>query len=176
MNNINLEISSSELKFSKEISISEALKIISYVLNLSDLDDVQIPKNHLKENQVSKPVIEAKIKRVSTFKKPARSELNPQIEKIALTGTISNEYPTFNKMVIGGDKILWVLLYLKTHGISGASLKDIEYVSLKLGQVIRSKFFTALNKRNIIDGKVANLNGLFVIQQRGEEYLKSLLK
>lgn len=103
-----------------------------------------------------------------------RAELNNTVKTIPITGSIKNVNIKYKDLKSGSDRILWILLYLKTYNIDASSIKDIEFISVKLGKELKSKYFAMYNKENVEDGKVAKVENKFSILEEGENYISSL--
>lgn len=103
-----------------------------------------------------------------------RAELNDSIKSVPITGSIKGVSIKYRELKSGSERILWVVLYLKTHGIGNVSIKDVEFLSDKLGKVLQSKYFAMYNKTNIDEGKIAKVDNKFIITEEGENYISSL--
>lgn len=103
-----------------------------------------------------------------------RAELNDSIKSVPITGSIKGVSVKYRELKSGSERILWVVLYLKTHGFETVSIKDVEFLSDKLGKVLQSKYFAMYNKTNIDEGKIAKVDNKFVITEEGENYISSL--
>lgn len=103
-----------------------------------------------------------------------RAELNDSIKSVPITGSIKGVSIKYRELKSGSERILWVVLYLKTHGIGNVSIKDVEFLSDKLGKVLQSKYFAMYNKTNIDEGKIAKVENKFIITEEGENYISCL--
>lgn len=103
-----------------------------------------------------------------------RAELNNTVKTIPITGSIKNVNIKYKDLKSGSDRIIWILLYLKMYNIKAASIKDIEFISVKLNKELKSKYFAMYNKENVEEGKVAKLENKFSILEEGENYISSL--
>lgn len=103
-----------------------------------------------------------------------RAELNNSIKSVPITGSIKGAAIKYRELKSGSERILWVILYLKTHGFESVSIKDVEFLSDKLGKVLQSKYFAMYNKTNIDEGKIAKVDNKFIITEEGENYISSL--
>jgi len=103
-----------------------------------------------------------------------RAELNSLIKSVPITGSIKGVNIKYKDLKSGSDRILWILLYLKLNKIDSSSIKDIEFISVKLGKELKSKYFAMYNKENIEEGKVAKVENKFIILEEGENYVNSL--
>lgn len=90
-----------------------------------------------------------------------------------------DNFPSFMDMHTLGDKVLWILVKSKSLGIPRLNQKEVEYLSIKLGDHVPRKSISAVlgthikNKRLYapVDEKhVTNLQ----ILNLGEDYIKSL--
>lgn len=103
-----------------------------------------------------------------------RAELNATVKTIPITGSIKGVNIKYKDLKSGSDRIIWILLYLKTYNIKAASIKDIEFISVKLNKELKSKYFAMYNKDNVEEGKVAKVENKFIILEEGENYISSL--
>lgn len=135
----------------------------------------------LKTNkELEKMLVKQEVGESDLFKKKRkrglteRAELNNSIKSIPVTGSINGVTLKYKELKSGSERILWLVLYLKSHGIEKASIRDIEYLSERLGKVLQSKYFAMYNKVNIQEGKIAKIENMFVITEEGENYISSL--
>ena len=103
-----------------------------------------------------------------------RAELNNSIKSVPITGSIKGVTIKYKELKSGSERILWVILYLKSNGFESVSIKDVEFISEKLGKILQSKYFAMYNKTNIDEGKVAKVDNKFIITEEGENYISSL--
>jgi hypothetical protein len=103
-----------------------------------------------------------------------KKELNSDIKSIPLTGNLKGLNIKYKDLRSGSDRILWVITYLKNNAMESVSIKDIEFISNKLGNVVKSKYFAMYNKSNIENGYVAKVDNKFIITEEGESYIRSI--
>jgi len=93
--------------------------------------------------------------------------------------SISSEmegYPNFHKLPTKADSILWVLAYADNQNVDGLTPKEVEHLTEKLKMKIPQNNFSAHNKKNFTEGYVAQTNGVFKLQHKGMDHLKTLMK
>lgn len=129
--------------------------------------DLMIEKQSIDESTIFK-----KKKRIRGLTQ--RAELNSDIKSIPLTGNLKGLNIKYKDLRSGSDRILWVITYLKNNAMESVSIKDIEFISNKLGNVVKSKYFAMYNKSNIENGYVAKVDNKFIITEEGESYISSL--
>lgn len=129
--------------------------------------DLMIEKQSIDESTLFK-----KKKRIRGLTQ--RAELNNGIKSIPLTGNLKGLNIKYKDLRSGSDRILWVIAHLKNNAMESVSIKDIEFISDKLGNVVKSKYFAMYNKPNIENGYVAKVDNKFIITEEGERYISTL--
>lgn len=129
--------------------------------------DLMIEKQSIDESTIFK-----KKKRIRGLTQ--RAELNSDIKSIPLTGNLNGLNIKYKDLRSGSDRILWIITYLKNNAMELVSIKDIEFISNKLGNVVKSKYFAMYNKSNIENGYVAKVDNKFIITEEGESYIRSI--
>lgn len=128
---------------------------------------IMLEKQNIDESKIFK-----KKKRVRGLNQ--RADLNSDIKSIPLTGNLKGLNIKYKDLRSGSDRILWVITYLKNNAMESVSIKDIEFISDKLGNSVKSKYFAMYNKPNIENGYVAKVDNKFIITEDGESYISNL--
>ncbi len=147
-----------------------------FKLKDSDLYITTSKTNIELENMIAKQSIDESLifKKKRIRGKTERAELTTNIKSVPITGSIKGVSIKYRELKSGSERILWVILYLKSHGFESVSIKDVEFLSDKLGKILQSKYFAMYNKTNIDEGKVAKVDNKFIITEEGENYISSL--
>lgn len=108
-------------------------------------------------------------------KKVATSTIvRDEIKKMEIS-SVMTDFPSFHGLKTKGQKILWLLIYADAKGIKSLTPAEVDFLSVEMKGRIASSSFTALNEGNHKMGYVTKLDGKFLIQQSGIDYLKGLV-
>lgn len=119
---------------------------------------------------------ETPVKTQKSAKGVFKKAMPPSQEVLSLPIASNLEgFPDYHSLSTKADSILWALAYADAKNISDLTSREVESITDRLKNKVAQRDFSAHNKKNMKSGYIILTDGKFKIQQKGINYLKSLL-
>jgi hypothetical protein len=162
MSELKLTIEGEGISFKKNITEHRAGQIISLLSS--------------EQSPLLDPIKKTVARNLSGKSSPnSRRNIREEVEALPIDTSMEG-YPNYHDLPTKADKIIWVLQYAEQNGVKGLTSGEVDFLSAEFKDRIEAKNFGAFNGRNVRSSYIKKINGLFETQQKGLNYLASLVK
>jgi hypothetical protein len=113
-------------------------------------------------------------KKNGTKRLPPVKGIREEVRDMQIVGS-HDDLPDYSNLKTKADKILWLLAYADKNAVDSLTPAEVDHMSGMLRDRVNATGFTALNERNIKNAFVAKTKTGFQIQQKGLNYLNSVV-